>query len=325
MSLTASDHIDNLFFFDNTILGLRGGDPGVSGGNFTGSTNVVIYNNVWKDCVNNPTLQDVDGHWNNILNTGETIPSVLANLSTRMRVGTGPDVLIGGFIIGGTNTKKIILRAIGPSLQLPGALSDPMLELHDSTGKLLVFNDNWQSASNRQEISNSGAAPTHPLEPAILATLAPGAYTAVVRGVNNATGIAVIEAYDLDLRLDSQFANISARGSVETGNDVMIGGFITLGTDSKRMMIRAAGPSLPLAGKLMNPTLELRDVQGTLVRSNDNWRDTQQAEIIATGIPPSSDTESAVVMTLRPGAYTAVVRGVNGATGLALIEIYSLN
>ena len=249
----------------------------------------------------------------------------LANISTRALVQTGDNVLIGGFIITGTQNKRVLLRAIGPSLPLAGKLMNPVLELHNSAGALIASNDNWGDASNHQDIANTGAAPTHPLESAILSSLAPGRYTAIVRGAGNTTGIALVEGYDLDRTTASKFANISTRGLVQTGDNVMIGGFIVLGADSQNVIIRAMGPSLPLARRLADPTLELHNAQGTTVASNDNWRATQEAEIIATGIPPPNNFESAIARTLTPGPYTAIVRGANGTTGLALVEIYALN
>jgi hypothetical protein len=249
----------------------------------------------------------------------------LANISTRASVQTGDNVLIAGFIINGTQNKRVLLRAIGPSLPLSDRLMNPVLELHDNTGALIASNDDWGNASNRQEIINTGAPPTNALESAILGPLAPGSYTAIVRGVSNTTGVAVVEGYDLDRTTNSKFANISTRGLVQTGHDVMIGGFILLGDSSQKVIVRAIGPSLPLAGRLADPTLELYDGQGTVIASNDNWRTTQQAEIIATSIPPANDFESAIVRTLAPAPYTTIVRGVDGTIGLALVEIYALN
>jgi hypothetical protein len=254
-----------------------------------------------------------------------TGPVALGNISTRAIVQTGDNVLIGGFIIDGTQNKRVLLRAIGPSLPLKGKLMNPVLALHNSAGALIATNDNWADARNDREISNSGLAPTNAMESAILRSLAPGAYTAIVRGVGNTTGIALIEGYDLDQTVDSKFANISTRGLVQTGDNVMIGGFIVLGAGAQKVIIRAIGPSLPLAGTLRNPTLALHNAQGAVVASNDNWRTTQQATIIATGIPPANDLESAIVRTLSPGAYTAIVRGVGGTTGVGLVEIYALN
>ncbi len=250
---------------------------------------------------------------------------VLANISTRGVVQTGDNVLIGGFIISGTQNKRVLLRAIGPSLPVANKLINPVLELHDRAGALIAINDNWGDASNRQEIANTGAAPTNALESAIAMTLAPGHYTAIVRGAGNTSGIALVEGYDLDGGAASKFINISTRGLVQTGDNVMIGGFILQGNVSQKFIVRAIGPSLPLAGKLADPSLALHDAQGTAIASNDYWRTTQQAEIVATGLSPTNDSESAIVRTLTAGPYTAIVRGLNGSTGLALVEIYALD
>lgn len=254
-----------------------------------------------------------------------TQPVRLANISSRANVGVGNNVLIGGFIITGKHNKTVLLRAIGPSLTMPGALSNPMLELHDHTGALIEHNDDWQDANNRVDISTTGLAPTNPLESAILVSLAPGAYTAIVKGVADVTGTGLVEVYDLDSMVDSKLANISARSLVQTGDDVLIGGFIVAGPDSEKIIFRALGPSLPLPGKLIDPTLELHDSNGAIVASNDNWKDTQQTEIEAAGIPPTNNAESAIVSTLPPGPYTAIVRGKNDTAGIAVVEGYDLN
>jgi hypothetical protein len=251
-------------------------------------------------------------------------PTTLGNISTRLRVETGDNVLIGGFIITGTEAKKMMVRAIGPSLPLIGVLANPTLELRDGSGTLVASNDNWMDAPNKQEIIDSTISPTNDFESAILMSLDPGAYTAIVSGANNTTGIGLVEAYDLDLAADSILANISTRGLVQTGDNVMIGGFIILGSAPQDVLVRAIGPSLPLAGNLADPTLELHDGNGTLLSSNDNWRDTQETEIMATTIPPTDDAESAILQTLGAGAYTAIVRGVNNTTGVALVELYAL-
>ena len=259
-----------------------------------------------------------------ITGTGAAEPTILANISTRMRVETGDNALFGGIIITGNAPKRIIVRGIGPSLTLDGKLQDPQLQLFDSNQNELAFNNNWKEAANQQEIIDSGVAPSNDLEAAILTTLQPGNYTAVVRGVNNTTGIGLAEIYDLARAADSKLANIATRGFVQTGDNVMIGGFIVLGQNTQRVIIRAIGPSLPLAGKLGDPTLELVDNNGNTVRANNNWRDTQQAEVEATGIPPSNDLESAVVETLQPAPYTAIVRGFGDTTGIAVVEVYAL-
>lgn len=254
----------------------------------------------------------------------------LANISTRISVGTGDNQLIGGFIVTGTQPKKIIVRAIGPSLGQSGVgnlLADPTLELHDQTGALIAANDNW-SDSQQAEIEATGIPPADELESAIVRTLAPGAYTAVVAGRDGATGTAVVEAYDLSQASNSTLANISTRGAVGAGSEVMIGGFIIFGNGgSTRVLVRSVGPSLASAGipnPLPDPTLELRDVNGTLIVENDNWRDGPQTEIQETSLPPTNDLESAVVTTLPSGPYTAIVRERNGQSGIGLVEVYNL-
>lgn len=270
-------------------------------------------------------------------------PPILFNLSTRLRVETGDNAMIGGFIITGNVSKKVIIRAIGPSLTafgVPGALSDPTLELHDSSGAT-VHNDDWQTTvisdfitDQSGEIRDSGLAPRDPQESAMIVYLLPGPYTAVVRGKNDGTGVALVEAYDLDPAATSKLENISTRGFVDTGNNVMIAGVIVGPTEATdgNFLIRAIGPSLSnfaIQNPLGNPTLELHDGSGTMIASNDNWKTrpdgtSQQAEIEATGIPPTNDLESALVQTLPAGNYTAIVRGVNGTAGVGLIEVYNL-
>jgi parallel beta helix pectate lyase-like protein len=255
-------------------------------------------------------------------------PSHLANISTRVNVGVDDDVLIGGFIVRGPNTKKVILRALGPSLTgagVIGAMADPTLELHDSTGATIAMNDNWQSSAQVNEIRATGLAPTNPLESAIIATLQPGNYTAIVRGANNTTGIALVECYEVDSAA-TRLVNVSTRGRVGVGDEVLIGGVIVAGNGSKTVMVRALGPSLPLAGALANPVLELRDGSGNLLSSNDNWVNSpQHAAITASGLAPPSSLESAILATLSPGNYTAIVRGAANTTGIALVEAYDLD
>jgi hypothetical protein len=251
-------------------------------------------------------------------------PAQLGNISTRLSVGTVDNVLIGGFIITGNDSKKVIIRAIGPSLPLSGLLGDPFLELHDHTGLIIAQNDNWVDSPNKQAIIDS-LPPSNDKESAIVMTLDPGAYTAIVKGSNGSTGVALVEVYDLDQSEDSKLANISTRGFVQTGDDVMIGGLIVLGSEPTKAIIRAIGPSLPLNGALTDPTLELHDKDGAIIASNDNWRSDQEAEIVATGLPPTNDAESAILATFNPAAYTAIVRGKNNTTGIALIEAYQLD
>lgn len=248
--------------------------------------------------------------------------TALGNLSTRLRVESGDNALIGGFIISGDKPKKLLIRAIGPSLSIDDALTDPTLELFDSNQKTLAFNNDW--TESRAEIEATNLAPTHDLESAMVVELAPGAYTAAVRGDRGA-GVGLIEVYDLGNGKESRLANLSTRGRVQTGDNVMIGGMIVTGSDAQKVIIRASGPSLPVDGRLGNPSLALYDNNGTLLRSNDNWRESQQAAIEATGLAPANDLEAAIVTDFAPGAYTAIVSGANSTSGIGLVEIYSLN
>ena len=253
-------------------------------------------------------------------------PTTLANISTRLRVETGDNVLIGGFIVTGTQPKKVIIRAIGTSLPFADKLANPVLELHGPNG-LIDSNDNWVDSPNKQAIINSTIPPSSDLESAIVQTLPANntGYTAIVRGVNGGTGIGLVEAYDLDTRVDSRLANISTRGFVQTGDNVLIAGTIIVGQSPQKVIVRAIGPSLAISGRMEDPSLELRDGNGTLLEANDNWVDSLNKQaIIDSTIPPANDLESAIVHTLPPAAYTAIVRGVNGTTGIAVVEVYAL-
>ena len=241
---------------------------------------------------------------------------------------------IGGFIVTGTQPKKVIVRAIGPSLPLPGKMANPSLELYGPGGALIGSNDNWRS-SQEAEIIATSLQPANDLESAIVETLPASpdgiGYTAIMSGVNDTTGLGLVEVYDLDSTTDSKLANISTRGQVLTDDDVMIGGVIVVGAAPQRVIVRAIGPSLGnvgVTGALQDPTLELHDSNGALIASDDNWQDTQQAEILTTGLQPTNDLESAIVATLPSSpsgiGYTAIVRGVNGTTGVALVEFYAL-
>jgi len=272
----------------------------------------------------------------------------LGNISTRAFVQTGDNVVIGGFIVQGTQTKRVIIRAIGPDLTqygVPNALANPTLELHDGTGALIASNNNWATtiiggiitATQVRDILTSGYAPRHGFESAIIADLTPGNYTAIVRGVNDMTGVGLVEVYDLSADTNSILANISTRAFVQTGDDVMIGGFIIQGTQPTRVIVRAIGPELTQYGvpnALLNPTLELHDSTGALIASNDNWvtpiiggiiTSNQLRQIQASGYAPRDGRESAIVAELPAGNYTAIVRGVNNTTGVALVEVYDLD
>ena len=264
----------------------------------------------------------------------------LLNLSTRMRVSTNEKVLIAGFIVTGTAPKRVIIRGIGRSLSgFSGVLSDPVLELHQGNTTLIV-NDNWKTrqdgSSQQAEVEATGIPPTNDLESAIVTTLSPDTYTVILSGNSGASGIGVVEVYDLDQAASSELANLSSRGFVDVNNDVMIGGLIVGGanTDGKAtVLIRALGPSLTGTGvqqPLVDPVLELRDSNGAAVASNDNWKindQTQQSQenaIRATTVAPSNDSEAALIATLSPGTYTAIVRGKNNTTGVGLVEVYNL-
>jgi hypothetical protein len=251
-------------------------------------------------------------------------------------------------MVEGEQTKRVIIRAIGPELTqygVPNALANPSLQLHNGTGALIASNDNWQHtiiggiiiSDQRGDIRKSGYAPGDGRESAIIADLPAGNYTAIVRGVNNMTGVALVEVYDLSLGTNSKVRNISTRAFVQTGDNVMIGGFMVAVTQPKRMIVRAIGPELSQYGvpnALTNPTLELHDSNGTLIASNDNWRQMITGGIITTdqvrdirnsGYAPGDGRESAIIAELPAGSYTAILRGVNNTIGVALIEVYDLD
>src|SRR5205823_6992079 len=257
----------------------------------------------------------------------------LLNISTRARVLTQDEVLIGGFIITGAQDKTVLIRGIGPSLTTFGIampLADPTLELHDHTSALIVSNDNWRD-SQQSQISATGLAPSSDSESVILATLAPGAYTAVLQGKAMTTGTGLVEIYDVDQNPNTQIANLSTRGFVGTGDDVMIGGTIFRGSSpgtANRILVRAIGPSLSRMGvatPLLDPALSLHDANGNVIATDNNWKDSQESEIAATGLAPTDERESAIIVTLPAGAYTAIVRGVNGATGVGLVDVFNLH
>jgi hypothetical protein len=256
-------------------------------------------------------------------------PVSLGNLSSRAYIGAGNNALIGGFIITGHGAKKVILRALGPSLVERGianALSDPILELHNTRGNLLFTNDNWKD-TQEPWIRATMIPPTNDRESAIVANLLPGAYTAIVRGKNNGTGIGLVEVYDLQPGSGSRLANISARGFVGTGSNVMIAGLIVVGPQSAKVLFRGLGPSLANQGitqSLRDPRLDLFNGQGTKIAANNNWKESQPSAIAATGIPPKNNFESAIRADLKPGSYTAIMSGMNGTTGIGLIEVYTL-
>ncbi|MGI8890464.1 MAG: peptidylprolyl isomerase [Chthoniobacterales bacterium] len=267
--------------------------------------------------------------------TVESTPIHAANISTRVEVGTGQNAVIGGFIVRGTVSKRVMIRGIGPSLTDAGvtnALTNPVLELHNGTGALLASNDDWKNAPNKRDIINSGLAPKDPAEAAILTTLPAtsdgSAYTAVLNTGSGISGVGLVEVYDLDAGPGSSVLNISTRGNVQTGDNVMIGGFIISGAGSQSVLVRAIGPSLTAAGvsgALSDPKLTVFDSQGTQIGFNDNWENSPDAAAIeATNLAPTDPKEAAVLRSLAPGSYTAIVAGVGSATGTGLVEVYVL-
>jgi hypothetical protein len=251
-------------------------------------------------------------------------PVHLANISTRLAVGAGDSVLIAGFIVTGSQPKKIVVRALGPLLPVNENLADPTLELHDATGAIVAGNDNWRDTQQDALIATT-IPPTSDYDSAIVRTVNPGAYTAVLAGKGSTTGVGLVEVYDLDLTVDSKLANISTRGLVDQGDNVLIAGTIILGNGTTDVLFRAMGPSTGIPNALQDPTLELHDGQGGIVATNDNWQDTQKDAIEATTIPPSDPREAAILRQLSPGAYTAIVRGKNNTKGVAVIEAYQIN
>jgi phospholipase/lecithinase/hemolysin len=259
------------------------------------------------------------------------VPSKALNIATRVFVDTGERVSIAGFIITGDIAKKVLIRGLGPSLSasgVPTPLANPTLTLFDSSGNVKMTNDDWKNSPDAAEIMNTGIAPQNDLESAILATLAPGQYTAQLAGKGNGTGNGVIEVYDLQSSTSASLANLSTRGFVGTGDNVMIGGVIIANGDNPIMVFRAMGPSLASSGvvnPLLDPTLELHDGNGALIASNDNWKIPQLQAVRAVNLAPPDDRESAIVSAfLSPGNYTAIVRGKNNATGVALVEAYRI-
>lgn len=260
-------------------------------------------------------------------------PGRMQNISTRALVQTGEKATIAGFIV--NDTAYLVLRALGPSLQdfgLAGVLPDPVLEVYDSTGKLITSNDNWRDSPGASSIESYGLAPTNDLESALAVVVLAGNYTAVVRDAHDRFGLALVEVYSkkfIPLQVPGYPVNLSTRGFVQTGSNVMIAGLIIEPVNgSPRIVARALGPSLAAAGissPLPDPVLELRDAQGVLIASNDNWRNGQADALTAVGLAPSNDNEAAIFMRLTSGAYTAIVRGKGSTTGIALVEWYNLH
>jgi hypothetical protein len=248
-----------------------------------------------------------------------------------MRVEAGDNVLIAGFIVEGTGTKRILIRGIGPSLAsfgISNPLQDPILELNAAGGDLIASNDNWPESSNAAEIIASGLPPLDRNESALLVSVAPGSYTAVLRGKGDSTGPGLVEVYDLDADGPAKIVNISTRGLVLTGDNAMIGGLIITGNISSQLVVRGIGPSLSEFGVpnvLADPLLELHDGNGSLIVANNNWRDIQEVALRNTGLAPGNDLESAILISVAPGNYTAILKGADGGTGNGLVEVYKIS
>jgi len=261
-----------------------------------------------------------------------TVGPQALNLSTRGLVSPGDSVLIGGFIITGTEPKTVVLRALGPSLGgfgVPNILADPVLRVYDSSQTLIATNDNWQSDPNHAAVESNGLAPGNLSESATAQTLAPGAYTVIVTGKDTTPGVGLVELYDLSPLSNSTSQNMSTRGSVGTLDNVLISGFIIGDVDSATVILRALGPSLAslgVSGVLSDPTLTIYDSSGSVIATNDNWLDGTTASLVQkNGLAPSDPSESALVLHLPAGKYTAIVSGANGTTGNALVEVYHLD
>ena len=256
----------------------------------------------------------------------------MVNISTRGQVRTGNDVMIAGFIVAGGPNKTVVVTVAGPSLAaagIVGPLANPVLALvRSSDGAVIATNDDWGTAANAAQLQASGFAPADPHEPAIMATLPPGAYTAVVTGAGETSGMGVVAVYEVDAP-ETPLANISTRGHVLTGDDVLIGGFVIQGSGPRKVVITGIGASLVAAGipnALPNPVLSLfRSSDGALVASNDDWVFSPDADAIrAVGLAPADPQESAIMATLPPGAYTAILSGANDATGVGIVAVYAV-
>ena len=343
----AFDSLGNLYAANNgadTIekFSPSGADLGIVAQNLGGPVGIAFDSSRSLNVVNSrdATILKImeDGSVSFFANTGFSpgfiavqTPPTLVNISIRLNVLTGENVLDSGFIITGPGTKNVLIRGLGPSLGsagVPDALADPILELHNGAGAVLDMNDDWKQ-TQQAAIEATGIPPTADAESALLVSLTAGSYTVIERGKTESTGVGLVEVYDLTAGFGPELANISSRGFVDTGSNVMIAGFIvaTRTGGNSSVIVRALGPSLGNAGvanPLADPLLELHNSDGTLAASNDDWRSTQEAQIQATGVPPSNDAESAIVATLAPGAYTAIESGKDGGTGVGLVEVYNL-
>jgi hypothetical protein len=275
------------------------------------------------------TVKDSKGlQSDNVASAQIQVSAQLLNLSTRLSVQPGDNALIGGFIIRGSEQKKVILRGVGPSLNVPGKLADPIIQLFNSAGASIATNDDWKS--DQQNVQATGLQPTDDHESAIVATLDPGAYTVVMRGKTN-SGIGVVDMFDIGLQANARLANLSSRGPIGTGDNVLIGGFFA-GPQTAAVtgvVFRAIGPSLSqfgVPGPIQDPMIEIHNSNGTVIGSNDNWQtDPQAGTVQSLGLAPSDPRESAILLrNFEAGPYTAIVQGKGGSVGVGLVEIYDV-
>jgi hypothetical protein len=256
--------------------------------------------------------------------TFPTVGPQMENISTLGTVSTTAKSLIAGFIVKGTDPKTVAVRLLGPSIK-GSSLTDPRLTLFDSLGNVVATNDDWQTDSEAGDLIADGLAPSHPSEAAVIRTLNPGSYTVAGYSKGSNTGLGLAEVYDLTPEPNSRLVNLSTRGYVGPGNQVLISGFILGQVASNSVIIRGLGPSLNLSPALADPVLTIYDNNGTVIATNDNWQDDKsRLDIQSNGLAPTNDSEAATALFLPAGSYTAIESGANGGTGIGLIEVYDL-
>ena len=300
-----------------------------SGQGFNAEISTTLGTGSYRFLVNSATSASQTGAYSFTLASQSTETTRLINIATRARIGKGDNVLIGGLVIGGSDKKKVVVRAIGPTLRnfgVPGTLADPVMQVF-SGPNLIDSNDDWSEHPNVHSIPENLQPASH-LEAAIYTELDPGAYTVILRGVNESEGVGLVEIYEVDSTENSRLLNIATRGRVGTGDNVMIAGLVITGNAEKSVLIRAAGPSLQDAGvpdTLANPVLSLFNSQGQQIDSNDDWQQHPDALNIPDQFKPKRDTEAAIRTSLQPGAYTAIVTGAGNSEGVAIVEVYELD
>jgi hypothetical protein len=257
-----------------------------------------------------------------------TAPAQLQNISSRLLIQTGNNVGIAGFVIGGSEAKKLLIRGLGPTLtqfNVTGVMPNPTLKLYDGSGSLITTNDDWKS-TQEAAITATDLAPPNDLEAAILAALQPGAYTVILADASGAAGVGLLEVYDLDPQASSKLLNLSTRGLVQTDVQALIAG-CSVAADSNDVLVRALGPSLRTLGidnALADPVVTLYDSNANVIAANDDWKDSQRSAVENTGLQPPNDLDAALLIRLARGNYTAIVTGKSGSVGVGLAEVYAL-